>query len=84
MDDAGRNEVGAGAGSHQVHTRLVGAHVTVTSGSDDKLAAARKLGADDAINHAGVDVGRLVAFVVACLRPAPPDGEAVAAADEER
>jgi acyl carrier protein len=31
-----------------------------------------------------LDVGRLVDFVVACLRPAPPDGEAVAAADEER
>ena len=38
--------------------KLIGAHVTVTSGSDDKLAAARKLGADDAINHTGVDVGR--------------------------
>ena len=38
--------------------KLIGAHVTVTSGSDDKLARARKLGADDAINHAGVDVGR--------------------------
>jgi NADPH:quinone reductase-like Zn-dependent oxidoreductase len=38
--------------------KLIGAHVTVTSGSDDKLAAARKLGADDTINHAGVDVGR--------------------------
>jgi NADPH:quinone reductase-like Zn-dependent oxidoreductase len=38
--------------------KLIGAHVTVTSGSDDKLAAARKLGADDAINHTGVDVGK--------------------------
>lgn len=38
--------------------KLIGAHVTVTSGSDDKLARARKLGADDALNHAGVDVGR--------------------------
>jgi NADPH:quinone reductase-like Zn-dependent oxidoreductase len=38
--------------------KLIGAHVTVTSGSDDKLAAARKLGADDTINHTGVDVGR--------------------------
>lgn len=38
--------------------KLIGAHVTVTSGSDDKLARARKLGADDTINHTGVDVGR--------------------------
>jgi NADPH:quinone reductase-like Zn-dependent oxidoreductase len=38
--------------------KLIGAHVTVTSGSDDKLAHARLLGADDAINHTGVDVGR--------------------------
>jgi NADPH:quinone reductase-like Zn-dependent oxidoreductase len=30
----------------------------VTSSSDDKLARARKLGADDTINHRGVDVGR--------------------------
>jgi NADPH:quinone reductase-like Zn-dependent oxidoreductase len=35
-----------------------GAHVTVTSSSDEKLARARALGADDTINHAGVDVGR--------------------------
>jgi NADPH:quinone reductase-like Zn-dependent oxidoreductase len=38
--------------------KLIGAHVTVTSGSDDKLALARKLGADDTINHSGVDVGK--------------------------
>ncbi len=38
--------------------KLLGAHVTVTSGSDDKLARARELGADDTINHRGVDVGR--------------------------
>ena len=36
--------------------KLIGAHVTVTSGSDDKLLRARTLGADDTINHAGVDV----------------------------
>ncbi|MDQ6633659.1 MAG: zinc-binding dehydrogenase [Gemmatimonadota bacterium] len=40
--------------------KLLGAHVTVTSSSDDKLAQARALGADDTINHAGVDVGREV------------------------
>jgi NADPH:quinone reductase-like Zn-dependent oxidoreductase len=38
--------------------KLIGAHVTVTSGSDEKLARARKLGADDVINHRDVDVGR--------------------------
>ena len=38
--------------------KLIGAHVTVTSGSDDKLLLARKLGADDTINHSGVDVGK--------------------------
>lgn len=38
--------------------KLLGAHVTVTSGSDAKLAAATALGADETINHTGVDVGR--------------------------
>ena len=38
----------------------LGAHVTVTSSSDDKLEHARRLGADDTINHRGVDVGREV------------------------
>jgi NADPH:quinone reductase-like Zn-dependent oxidoreductase len=38
--------------------KLIGAHVTVTSGSDEKLAEAKKLGADDGINHTGIDVGR--------------------------
>ena len=38
--------------------RLIGAHVTVTSSSDDKLARARALGADDTINHREFDVGR--------------------------
>ena len=40
--------------------KLIGAHVTVTSGSDQKLAAAVRLGADDTINHRGVDVGRQI------------------------
>src|SRR4051812_28016669 len=35
-----------------------GAFVTVTSGSDAKLERAIAMGADDAINHRGVDVGR--------------------------
>lgn len=38
--------------------KLIGAHVTVTSSSDEKLVRARDLGADDTINHVGVDVGR--------------------------
>jgi NADPH:quinone reductase-like Zn-dependent oxidoreductase len=38
--------------------KLLGAHVTVTSGSDAKLARAVALGADDTINHATADVGR--------------------------
>jgi NADPH:quinone reductase-like Zn-dependent oxidoreductase len=38
--------------------KMLGAHVTVTSSSDEKLMRARTLGADDTINHAGVDVGR--------------------------
>jgi len=38
--------------------KLIGAHVTVTSSSDDKLARARDLGADDTINYVGIDVGR--------------------------
>ena len=38
--------------------KQIGAHVTVTSGSDAKLARATSLGADDTINHRNVDVGR--------------------------
>jgi NADPH:quinone reductase-like Zn-dependent oxidoreductase len=38
--------------------KMLGAHVTVTSSSDEKLTRARALGADDTINHVGVDVGR--------------------------
>jgi NADPH:quinone reductase-like Zn-dependent oxidoreductase len=36
----------------------LGAHVRVTSGSDDKLARALALGADEGINHRGIDVGK--------------------------
>jgi NADPH:quinone reductase-like Zn-dependent oxidoreductase len=38
--------------------KLFGAFVTVTSGSDAKLERARALGADDTINHRGIDVGK--------------------------
>jgi NADPH:quinone reductase-like Zn-dependent oxidoreductase len=37
--------------------KLIGARVTVTSSSDDKLARARDLGADETINSVGIDVG---------------------------
>jgi len=37
-----------------------GARVWVTSGSDDKLARAAELGADELLNHGRVDVGREV------------------------
>jgi NADPH:quinone reductase-like Zn-dependent oxidoreductase len=38
--------------------KLLGARVTVTSGSDAKLERAVALGADETINHRGVDVGK--------------------------
>jgi NADPH:quinone reductase-like Zn-dependent oxidoreductase len=38
--------------------KMLGAYVTVTSSSDEKLARARDLGADDTINHRDADVGR--------------------------
>ncbi len=38
--------------------KLVGAHVTVTSSSDEKLARSRELGADDTLRHDLVDVGK--------------------------
>ncbi|MEO8563041.1 MAG: zinc-binding dehydrogenase [bacterium] len=38
--------------------KLLGAYVTVTSGSDEKLARALSMGADATVNHRGVDVGR--------------------------
>lgn len=40
--------------------KSLGAHTWVTSGSDDKLARAKALGADEVINHAQVDVGKEV------------------------
>jgi NADPH:quinone reductase-like Zn-dependent oxidoreductase len=40
--------------------KMLGAHVTVTSGSEEKLRRARELGADDTINHRGIDVGKEV------------------------
>ena len=40
--------------------RLLGARVIVTSSSDEKLARAKTLGADETINHATADVAREV------------------------
>ncbi|GAC1697589.1 MAG: zinc-binding dehydrogenase [Gemmatimonadaceae bacterium] len=40
--------------------KLRGARVWVTSGSDDKLARARALGADETINHRTMDVAKVV------------------------
>ena len=38
--------------------KMLGAYVTVTSGSDAKLARALELGADAGVNHRDIDVGR--------------------------
>lgn len=38
--------------------KLLGAHVTVTSGSDAKLERARELGADETLRHDQVEVGK--------------------------
>lgn len=40
--------------------KQLGAHVSVTSSSDDKLARARSLGADEAINHRTTDVAKVI------------------------
>lgn len=40
--------------------KLVGARVWVTSSSDEKLAKAREMGADETLNHRDLDVGREV------------------------
>ncbi len=40
--------------------KIRGARVWVTSGSDEKLARARELGADETINHATEDVAKVV------------------------
>jgi NADPH:quinone reductase-like Zn-dependent oxidoreductase len=52
---------GIGGGVSLAAMRLakrLGAHVWVTSSSDAKLERARQLGADEALNHRAVDVGR--------------------------
>ncbi|MCX5759959.1 MAG: zinc-binding dehydrogenase [Gemmatimonadetes bacterium] len=54
---------GIGGGVAQAALRIaktLGARVWVTSGSDDKLQRAKALGADELINHTGIDVGKEV------------------------
>jgi NADPH:quinone reductase-like Zn-dependent oxidoreductase len=54
---------GIGGGVSLAAMRLakrIGARVWVTSSSDAKLASARKLGADETLNHTTMDVGREV------------------------
>jgi len=53
---------GVASASLQVAKKL-GAHVIVTSGSDEKLERARKLGADHGINHRKQDFTRVVTQV---------------------
>ena len=54
--------VGGGVSSTAVQIgKLCGARVWVTSSSDDKLARARELGADECINHAKEDWARVIA-----------------------
>ncbi|MBW7932672.1 MAG: zinc-binding dehydrogenase [Gemmatimonadaceae bacterium] len=53
--------IGGGvAQSALLFAKARGARVWVTSGSDEKLARARAMGADETINHTGIDVGREV------------------------
>ena len=40
--------------------KQLGAHVSVTSSSDEKLARARTLGADETINHRTADVAKII------------------------
>lgn len=40
--------------------KLLGAHVWVTSSNEEKLARARALGADEALNHRDVDVAKVI------------------------
>jgi NADPH:quinone reductase-like Zn-dependent oxidoreductase len=54
---------GIGGGVAQAALRIAkqrGAHVWVTSGSDEKLSRARELGADETINHRTSSVGKEV------------------------
>jgi NADPH:quinone reductase-like Zn-dependent oxidoreductase len=48
---------GSGVGSAAIQiAKLLGARVITTAGTDDKLAKARELGADEVINHSSQDI----------------------------
>ncbi|MBI2181746.1 MAG: zinc-binding dehydrogenase [Deltaproteobacteria bacterium] len=56
--------IGGGVASASLQVaKKVGAHVIVTSGSDEKLERARKLGADHGVNHRKQDFTRVVTQV---------------------
>ncbi len=56
--------IGGGVASASLQVaKKIGAHVIVTSGSDEKLERARKLGADYGINHRKQDFARVVTQV---------------------
>ena len=56
--------IGGGVASASLQVaKKIGAHVIVTSGSDEKLERARKLGADHGINHRKQDFTRVVTQV---------------------
>ena len=55
------NAAGSGVGSAGVQiAKLAGARVIATTGSDEKFAAARELGADEVINYESTNVGEAV------------------------
>jgi len=55
------NAAGSGVGSAGVQVaKLAGARVIATTGSDEKFAAARELGADEVINYESTNVGNAV------------------------
>lgn len=55
------NAAGSGVGSAGIQVaKLAGAHVIATTGSDDKFAAARALGADEVLNYATTPIGEAV------------------------
>jgi NADPH:quinone reductase-like Zn-dependent oxidoreductase len=52
------NAAGSGVGSAGIQiAKLAGARVIATTGSDDKFAAARELGADEVLNYEKTDIG---------------------------
>ncbi len=55
------NAAGSGVGSAGIQVaKLAGAHVIATTGSDEKFAAARALGADEVLNYSTTNIGEAV------------------------